>query len=65
LEEEGAARVVLNSEATAERLGNEISDLINQQGRLEDMAQAATRLGRPHAADEVARDFLELADILP
>jgi UDP-N-acetylglucosamine--N-acetylmuramyl-(pentapeptide) pyrophosphoryl-undecaprenol N-acetylglucosamine transferase len=59
----GGAVVVPESEASAERLAREVIALGKDAGARVRMADAARALGRPHAAREVARDFLELAGI--
>jgi len=59
LELAGAARC-LPSAASEALLEREILALLTQPDRLVAMAQAAVSFGRPHAAHEVARDFLGL-----
>jgi UDP-N-acetylglucosamine--N-acetylmuramyl-(pentapeptide) pyrophosphoryl-undecaprenol N-acetylglucosamine transferase len=63
LEQAGAARCILAAEASVERLTAVIEDLLEDSATLPRMAQAAQRLGRPQAADAIARDFLELAGL--
>ncbi len=58
---DGAAVCVLQAEATEERLAEELQRLGPQYGIRREMAEAATRRGRPHAAAEIARDLLALA----
>ena len=43
-------------------LGHRVGELLKDPHRLERMRQAALRLGRPHAAREVARGLLQLAN---
>ncbi len=59
----GAAVSVANAEATPERLAREIGALAGDRVRLASMAGAAQRAGRPHAAEAIARDLLELAGL--
>ncbi|MEM9695762.1 MAG: undecaprenyldiphospho-muramoylpentapeptide beta-N-acetylglucosaminyltransferase [Myxococcota bacterium] len=57
----GAARCVVQGEATDERLAEVISDLLEDRGRLAKMAGRAAERGRPDAARVVAEDLLSLA----
>lgn len=50
----GAAVVVQDSALDPERLGDELDELLSETSRLEAMAEAASRLGRPDAAQAVA-----------
>jgi UDP-N-acetylglucosamine--N-acetylmuramyl-(pentapeptide) pyrophosphoryl-undecaprenol N-acetylglucosamine transferase len=59
----GGAVVVPQSDASSERLAREVIALAKDAGARVQMADEARALGRPHAAREVARDFLELAGI--
>ena len=59
----GGAVVVPESNASSERLTREVIALSKDVTARVQMADAARALGRPHAAREVARDFLELAGI--
>jgi UDP-N-acetylglucosamine--N-acetylmuramyl-(pentapeptide) pyrophosphoryl-undecaprenol N-acetylglucosamine transferase len=54
----GAAVVIPDSELTADRLADEVGALLADSARLDAMAAAAARLGRPDAADRVV-DLLE------
>jgi UDP-N-acetylglucosamine--N-acetylmuramyl-(pentapeptide) pyrophosphoryl-undecaprenol N-acetylglucosamine transferase len=65
LEAAGAAVCVPQERATAGRLAELVSTLLADRPRLEAMAASAQAFGRPDAAEQVARDFLELAGILP
>ena len=65
LEQAGAARSIVESEATADRIEQELLKLCADRMRLRSMSDAARRLGRPFAADVIARDFLELAGFVP
>lgn len=59
----GAAVSLLAPEATPDRLGQTLRDLVSEPGRLESMARSAAALGRPSAARTVARDLLSLAGV--
>ena len=63
LVEHGAARSVLNAEASPERLAREIADLMRDRPRLAAMAAAAREIGRPTAARDIALDLLEVAGL--
>jgi UDP-N-acetylglucosamine--N-acetylmuramyl-(pentapeptide) pyrophosphoryl-undecaprenol N-acetylglucosamine transferase len=58
LEEQGAARVILERECTAENLWREITGILTDPAKLRSMGEAARSLGRPKAA-EVLVDELE------
>ena len=57
----GAAYVVADHEATPERVGPLLEELIEDRARLAAMGQNARRLARPEAADELAAWVIELA----
>ncbi len=61
LEQAGAAVAVAEAEATPARIAAEIAALVADPDRRARMARAARGLGRPDAADAVARDLLDLA----
>lgn len=65
LEAEGAARCISNAEATPERLALEIDRLAFEGAALAQMTDAARRLAKPHAARDIALDFLTLAGLVP
>lgn len=58
LEEQGASRMLLESECTGEKLWSEVKHLIEHPEKHHAMGEAAKRLGRPQAA-EVLVDELE------
>jgi UDP-N-acetylglucosamine--N-acetylmuramyl-(pentapeptide) pyrophosphoryl-undecaprenol N-acetylglucosamine transferase len=60
----GAARTVPNREATPERLAREIRELTSDRAGLVRMAEAARGIGRPAAAETIARDLLALAGLV-
>jgi UDP-N-acetylglucosamine--N-acetylmuramyl-(pentapeptide) pyrophosphoryl-undecaprenol N-acetylglucosamine transferase len=62
-ERAGAARLVLDREATGERLFQEITALANESGRLERMGEAARSLAHPGAAEKAAGILEDLAEI--
>ena len=57
----GAGVIIADHEATGERIGPVIEELIAEPQRLRRMSEAAASLARPHAADELADWVLELA----
>ena len=57
----GAARMILDRELTAERLLSVLAELLSEDAKLKRMAKAATKLGRPKAADEIASRVIRLA----
>jgi UDP-N-acetylglucosamine--N-acetylmuramyl-(pentapeptide) pyrophosphoryl-undecaprenol N-acetylglucosamine transferase len=59
----GAARMVPNRDASPERLAREIRELATDRAGLVRMAGAARALGRPAAAETIARDLLALAGV--
>ena len=64
LGDEGAATVVADEDLDADRLVAEVSAL-RDDGRRTPMAEAARRLGRPDAANALARELLALGDHRP
>ena len=58
MEQAGAARVIVQSELTPERLAAEIRGLMTSPATLEKMESAARRLARPDAAARIA-DMVE------
>jgi UDP-N-acetylglucosamine--N-acetylmuramyl-(pentapeptide) pyrophosphoryl-undecaprenol N-acetylglucosamine transferase len=64
LQRVGAARCIPETEATSERIARELMALTDRN-LLQSMAQAAALVGRPQAADTVARDFLTLSGLFP
>lgn len=58
VEEAGAARVIVQTELTPERLLSEIRELLADSSRLSRMEQAGKRLARPEAAAQIA-DLVE------
>ncbi len=65
LEKAGAARCVVESDASEQRVLAELKSLVQDRDLLFKMGERAMRLGRPMAADEVARDFLTLVGLNP
>jgi UDP-N-acetylglucosamine--N-acetylmuramyl-(pentapeptide) pyrophosphoryl-undecaprenol N-acetylglucosamine transferase len=60
---EGASIWVPSAEATPQRLATELRNLMNDPSRLASMAENARRIGRPDAAEDIARDLLKLAGV--
>ena len=58
MEKAGAARVIVQSELTPERLAGEIRELMASPATLERMETCARRLARPDAAARIA-DLVE------
>ncbi len=65
LAEAGAAVVIENSQLSGARLTAALSSLLDDPGKLAAMAQAARRLQRPRAAEDIAQLLLEVASGLP
>ncbi len=63
LQQGGAAVCITSREATVERITTELRALVGDRQRLSRMTASARALGRPFAAEVVARDFLQLAGI--
>ncbi|MFO0552106.1 MAG: UDP-N-acetylglucosamine--N-acetylmuramyl-(pentapeptide) pyrophosphoryl-undecaprenol N-acetylglucosamine transferase [Polyangiaceae bacterium] len=61
LEAEGAAIAMEQSAATPERLGSVLTELALDPARRQEMADRARALGKPSAAEDVARDLCALA----
>ncbi|WP_246551458.1 UDP-N-acetylglucosamine--N-acetylmuramyl-(pentapeptide) pyrophosphoryl-undecaprenol N-acetylglucosamine transferase [Miltoncostaea oceani] len=61
LAEAGAAMVLPDVDCSGERLRGLVGALLSDRRRLEAMAEAARRVGRPDAADVVAEEALALA----
>jgi UDP-N-acetylglucosamine--N-acetylmuramyl-(pentapeptide) pyrophosphoryl-undecaprenol N-acetylglucosamine transferase len=59
----GAAVCVRNADATPERLATEVERLAGDRSQLVRMARRAQELGRPDAAQRIARDLLSLAGL--
>lgn len=63
LQQEGAAVCLPARDIRPERLAATIDFLLEDPETLPRMAEAARKLGKPTAADVIARDFLELAGL--
>ena len=61
LAEHGAARVIADAELTAESLVSTVGSLLAEPATLTAMAQAASKLARPRAAEQLAQTLLGLA----
>ena len=60
---DGAAVCVVQSDATVERLADELRGLLGDERRRRRMAERAAGRGRPEAARAIARDLLALGDV--
>jgi UDP-N-acetylglucosamine--N-acetylmuramyl-(pentapeptide) pyrophosphoryl-undecaprenol N-acetylglucosamine transferase len=60
LEQAGAAVVILQRELTVERLSSTVTKLVSSPDKLARMSAAALHRARPRAAEEIARDVIEL-----
>ena len=60
VEAAGAAVVILDKELTGENLLKQIESLLADESRLQKMKDAAKALGRPEAAEDIARKVLAL-----
>jgi UDP-N-acetylglucosamine--N-acetylmuramyl-(pentapeptide) pyrophosphoryl-undecaprenol N-acetylglucosamine transferase len=58
----GAAVVIPDSELTPDRLTGAITELLDAERRLREMAVAARHLAKPDAAQRIAREVLEAAE---
>lgn len=63
LADAGAAVCLSAAAATPDRLASELRELLASPARLRAMALASKRLGKPHAAETIARDLLRLAGL--
>jgi UDP-N-acetylglucosamine--N-acetylmuramyl-(pentapeptide) pyrophosphoryl-undecaprenol N-acetylglucosamine transferase len=61
LADAGASRVLAGPDASAKRLYEEITMLLDHPERRQELANAARRHGRPHAADAVASAIIDAA----
>jgi UDP-N-acetylglucosamine--N-acetylmuramyl-(pentapeptide) pyrophosphoryl-undecaprenol N-acetylglucosamine transferase len=57
----GAATVIPDAELSAERLEAEVTAVLGDQARLQEMAAAARRMAKPDAARRIADEVLEAA----
>lgn len=60
LEERGAGVMIRDDQLTGDRLANVLLSLIQDRGKLNDMAEKSRSLGRPGAAREIAQAALSL-----
>ena len=58
LEEAGACRVLLEKDATPQKLYDEIADLLSDPARLQTMGHAATKLAAHDASEKIYREIL-------
>ncbi len=62
LEKQGAARVILERELSADTLWREIREVMEHQSRREAMRQAAAKLGQPQAAGRIVEELDKLVN---
>jgi UDP-N-acetylglucosamine--N-acetylmuramyl-(pentapeptide) pyrophosphoryl-undecaprenol N-acetylglucosamine transferase len=63
LAEAGAAVVIPDAELNGERLRTQVTELLADPGRMEEMSRAALGLARPHAAAVIASEVLAAAGV--
>ncbi len=63
LEEQGATKMLLESECTAENLWREVKHLVENKEEHHAMSEAASRLGRSHAAEVLVNELEKIAFI--
>lgn len=63
LEEQGASKMILESECTADKLWREVRRLVENKEEHHAMSEAASRLGRPHAAEVLVNELEKIAFI--
>ncbi|MBA4547556.1 undecaprenyldiphospho-muramoylpentapeptide beta-N-acetylglucosaminyltransferase [Thermoactinomyces intermedius] len=61
LEEQGASKMLLESECTGQNLWREVKRLIENKEEHHAMSEAASRLGRPHAAEVLVSELEKIA----
>ncbi|MGH9550944.1 MAG: UDP-N-acetylglucosamine--N-acetylmuramyl-(pentapeptide) pyrophosphoryl-undecaprenol N-acetylglucosamine transferase, partial [Terriglobales bacterium] len=61
IESKGAARVIMQSELTAELLVDHLKSLLHDDAKLQSMRDAMRALGRPNAAADLAEQIKELS----
>ena len=60
LEKEGAAKVILDNDLTADKLWSILKDLLDDNERLVAMSEASLAAGEPQAGDKLVDELLEL-----
>ncbi|WP_432647949.1 UDP-N-acetylglucosamine--N-acetylmuramyl-(pentapeptide) pyrophosphoryl-undecaprenol N-acetylglucosamine transferase, partial [Mitsuokella sp.] len=61
LQDAGAARMILDRDLTAESLNAVLAELLSEPDKLQAMAKASRKMGRPQAASDIADIVLEIA----
>lgn len=61
LEKAGAAQMIRDTDLTGPGLASKIQTLLSDPKGLQEMARQSRALGRPHAATEIVKDCLEIA----
>ena len=57
LEQAGGCRVLLEKDASAQRLYDEVQELLSDRTRLQQMGQAATQLAAHDASEKIYREI--------
>jgi UDP-N-acetylglucosamine--N-acetylmuramyl-(pentapeptide) pyrophosphoryl-undecaprenol N-acetylglucosamine transferase len=60
LQKEGAARMILQRELTAQKLAHEMQSLLSDESELERMAQRSRKMGVPEAASLLVNEMEKL-----
>ncbi len=60
VQSKGAAKVILDKELTGDRILEIVENLLLHENELKEMSVAAKKLGRPEAAENIAKQALEL-----
>ena len=60
VEAKGAAKVIVDKEMNADRILEIVEQLLLHENDLKDMAAAAKKLGKPSAAENIAKQALAL-----
>lgn len=62
VERHGAAKVILDKDLTGEIILSDIEELLNDREKLAKMQEAAASLGKPEAAEQIAKSALALIE---
>lgn len=61
LEKAGAAMIIKEEELSPEKLTDTVTNLFNDQGKLEKMRLQTAKMGKPNAVKEIAGHIIEIA----
>lgn len=61
LEKNGASRVILNKDLTSDKLIETLEEMLSSENKLQKMAQASRAMGKPNAAQTIAKIIVALA----